>query len=55
MFLETNPAPVKYALAKMGIFASSEVRLPLVEPSAATRKEIESALETVAPAAKARR
>jgi 4-hydroxy-tetrahydrodipicolinate synthase len=55
MFLETNPSPVKYALAKAGIFASPEVRLPLVEPSASTRKEIEAALEQVVPAAKARR
>ena len=31
MFCNTNPVPVKYALYKMGIINSPEVRLPLIE------------------------
>lgn len=30
MFCESNPIPVKYALQKMGVIASDELRLPLV-------------------------
>lgn len=40
MFLETNPAPVKYAMAKMGL-CREEMRLPLMEVSDATRGAIE--------------
>ena len=40
LFLETNPAPLKYALGALGL-CSSEIRLPLSLPSEATRKRIE--------------
>lgn len=45
MFLETNPAPVKWALHRAGILATPDVRLPLVVPAERTRREIDGALE----------
>ena len=39
LFLETNPAPIKYAMSKRG-FCSPEVRLPLSEPRESTRVEL---------------
>ncbi len=44
MFYETNPAPVKTALAMMGKIASDQVRLPLVSMSAENRRRLERAL-----------
>jgi 4-hydroxy-tetrahydrodipicolinate synthase len=43
LFIEASPGPVKYALAKLGR-CSAEIRLPLVEPSEASRPVIEAAL-----------
>ena len=43
LFAETSPAPVKYAASVLGK-CSSEVRLPLVEPTQATKGEVESAM-----------
>jgi 4-hydroxy-tetrahydrodipicolinate synthase len=43
---ETNPAPVKYALSLLGLM-SAKVRLPLVEPTEHTKREIEAALASV--------
>jgi 4-hydroxy-tetrahydrodipicolinate synthase len=43
MFLETNPGPVKHALALLGLVAD-ELRLPLVPVTEATGREIEAAL-----------
>jgi len=43
LFLETSPAPVKHAVAKLGRCAP-EVRLPLVPPRAATREAVEAAM-----------
>jgi len=43
MFVETNPIPVKYALAKIGR-GTEELRLPLVAASAETRAGIDAAL-----------
>jgi 4-hydroxy-tetrahydrodipicolinate synthase len=40
MFLETNPAPIKYAMSRLGL-CSSELRLPLAEPRESTKCEIE--------------
>lgn len=40
---ETNPAPLKYALSLLGLM-STKVRLPLVEPTLDTRREIKAAL-----------
>jgi 4-hydroxy-tetrahydrodipicolinate synthase len=39
LFLETNPAPVKYALSLFGLM-SSQVRLPLVELSPHAKEEV---------------
>jgi 4-hydroxy-tetrahydrodipicolinate synthase len=46
LFLETNPAPIKAALAMLGK-CSEDVRLPLVPVKEATRREIQAALEKV--------
>ena len=37
MFIDTNPVPVKAALAMMGLIGT-ELRLPLVELSSANKK-----------------
>ena len=39
LFLETNPAPVKYALSLFGLM-SAQVRLPLVELSPHAKEEV---------------
>ena len=44
LFLETSPAPVKYAAFLRGI-ANSEVRLPLVEPTNQTKNIVKLALK----------
>ena len=44
MFLETNPAPIKYAMAKMGI-CREEMRLPLMEVTEATRRAIDKIMQ----------
>jgi len=43
MFCESNPSPVKYAASLLGRSAP-RVRLPLVEPSAASKARIEGAM-----------
>lgn len=43
LFLESNPAPVKYAASLLG-FCSDEVRLPLNTVSATTKQRVEDAL-----------
>jgi 4-hydroxy-tetrahydrodipicolinate synthase len=43
LFLETSPAPVKYAVAKLGKCAP-DVRLPLVPPKEATRQKVDEAM-----------
>jgi 4-hydroxy-tetrahydrodipicolinate synthase len=40
LFIETNPAPVKAALAMMGQIASEEVRLPLAPMQPANREKL---------------
>jgi 4-hydroxy-tetrahydrodipicolinate synthase len=45
LFYETNPAPVKAALAMMGKIASDEVRLPLVPMSQANRERLRRDLQ----------
>jgi 4-hydroxy-tetrahydrodipicolinate synthase len=45
LFYETNPAPVKAALAMMGKIASDEVRLPLVGMSQANRDKLRRDLQ----------
>jgi 4-hydroxy-tetrahydrodipicolinate synthase len=46
LFSDTNPVPVKYALSLLHVI-SPRVRLPLVEPSNATKAEIASVLAHV--------
>jgi 4-hydroxy-tetrahydrodipicolinate synthase len=43
LFCETSPAPVKYAVSKLG-FGSDEVRLPLVKASDNARKLVDEAM-----------
>jgi 4-hydroxy-tetrahydrodipicolinate synthase len=43
-FVESNPGPVKYAMARMGL-CEPVWRLPLVPPAEASRKKIDSVLE----------
>jgi 4-hydroxy-tetrahydrodipicolinate synthase len=45
LFIETNPAPVKTALAMMGKIASDEVRLPLVGMSEANKERLRQVLD----------
>ena len=44
LFLETNPAPIKYALYKRGL-CSLEMRLPMSAPSEETMKKIDEIIE----------
>jgi 4-hydroxy-tetrahydrodipicolinate synthase len=46
LFRESNPSPLKYALSLLGLM-SARLRLPLVEPTQATREEIIAALTAV--------
>jgi 4-hydroxy-tetrahydrodipicolinate synthase len=43
LFLETSPAPVKYAVARLGR-CEPALRLPLVEPKEETRQAVEEAM-----------
>ncbi len=43
LFRENSPAPLKYALSLLGLL-SARVRLPLVEPTEATRRELAAIL-----------
>jgi 4-hydroxy-tetrahydrodipicolinate synthase len=42
-FVETNPAPIKYAMQQMGL-AGGPLRLPLVEIRPASRKVLDNAI-----------
>ena len=44
LFAETNPAPVKYALSKLG-YCENELRLPLFPVTKETEKKIDTAIE----------
>ena len=46
-FVESNPIPVKAAMAKMGLLAEV-YRLPMVPPSEASRRRIERVLVDLA-------
>jgi 4-hydroxy-tetrahydrodipicolinate synthase len=52
LFVETNPIPVKYALARMGKIAD-EIRLPLVPLSSAGREKLDPVLDAYGLGAKA--
>jgi 4-hydroxy-tetrahydrodipicolinate synthase len=45
MFADASPAPAKYALSRLHNWFSPEVRLPLVECSAAARAAVDAAME----------
>lgn len=47
LFADTNPAPVKYALSRLGL-CQGTLRLPLVEASEAARRAVDAALEGLA-------
>lgn len=46
LFMETNPAPIKYAMSIRG-FCTPEVRLPLSEPRESTKEEIKNRLAEI--------
>lgn len=47
IFIEPNPVPIKFALAKAGVISSDEVRLPLSGMSAANLETLNKVLATV--------
>jgi 4-hydroxy-tetrahydrodipicolinate synthase len=47
LFVETNPAPVKYAAWRLGLIESPECRLPLAPITEATQKAVDTALAKV--------
>jgi 4-hydroxy-tetrahydrodipicolinate synthase len=49
VFVETNPAPIKYVLHRAGMISSPHVRPPLVVPSEAAREQIATLLVEGAP------
>jgi 4-hydroxy-tetrahydrodipicolinate synthase len=44
LFLETNPAPIKYAMAKRGL-CLPDMRLPMWLPTKVTRDKIDAVLK----------
>lgn len=44
LFSDNSPAPTKYALFRLGLLPSAEVRLPLAEASPASRAAVDAAL-----------
>ncbi len=46
LFVESSPAPVKYACSTLGL-CSDELRLPLLPASATARKAVDAALEKI--------
>lgn len=47
LYLESNPIPVKAALKMMGVIASAELRLPLVELESKSQVKVEQCLKAV--------
>jgi 4-hydroxy-tetrahydrodipicolinate synthase len=47
IFVETNPCPIKWVMAKQGLIASSALRLPLAPISGASEKVLLEALGTL--------
>lgn len=45
LFIETNPAPIKYAMSRVGL-CDGEMRLPMWLPTEATRRKIDKVIET---------
>ena len=48
LFVESNPVMPKWALYKMGLIRSPNVRLPLVTPELVSQKQIEDTLKSLA-------
>ena len=48
IFLDTNPIPLKYMMARIGLLASSEVRLPLVALNSGREKILDDVLRKAA-------
>src|SRR5712691_1916208 len=46
IFLDTNPIPLKYMMARMGLLASPEVRLPLISLDSAKEKILDDVLRS---------
>lgn len=46
LFAESSPAPVKYALSRLG-YCEPTLRLPMVEPRDETKKQIDAALQAL--------
>jgi 4-hydroxy-tetrahydrodipicolinate synthase len=46
LFVESSPAPTKYALHRLGK-ALAELRLPLVEPRECTKQIVDDALRAI--------
>ena len=44
LFVETNPAPVKYAAWRLGLIESPECRLPLAPLMESTKQTVDAAL-----------
>jgi 4-hydroxy-tetrahydrodipicolinate synthase len=47
LFVETNPGPVKYAVWRLGVTGTPDVRLPLAPISEATMRTVDAALTQV--------
>ncbi|OIO60075.1 MAG: 4-hydroxy-tetrahydrodipicolinate synthase [Verrucomicrobia bacterium CG1_02_43_26] len=47
IFIETNPAPIKYAMHKAGLIASPEVRLPLCQLSQLNAATLDTTMDTM--------
>lgn len=47
LFIEANPVMPKWALYKMDLLSSPQVRLPLVTPELVSKKQIEATLKTL--------
>ena len=47
LFVEPNPVPAKYAMSKLGLIASPEVRLPLCELTEANRALLDKTLAAI--------
>jgi 4-hydroxy-tetrahydrodipicolinate synthase len=52
LFLETNPGPLKWAMARVGLLSTGMVRPPLAPPSDATQAKIQDALDRYPNAAR---
>jgi len=44
IFFDTNPVPLKYMMARLGLLSAPEVRLPLVEASRQVQERLDEVL-----------